>query len=201
MSELSPEAIARNPEWVTKMLELNSGEQFQFRLLRPNDGALLGRYFEGLSQETRRRYGPHPLTMEEAYTLCANIDYHHILRLLAVVKKDKQLNVIAYFVLILRPADFEKKRFQEYGTSLNGQQYCTFAPSVADAYQNHGLGSAMMPEVIDLLRRLDLQQVVLLGGTQATNYRAIHFFEKFGFRKVGDFDHNGNNHDMTLELF
>ena len=37
---------------------------------------------------------------------------------------------------------------------------------------------------------------------QATNHRAIHFYQKHGFRKVGTFEHPAGqfNHDMILDL-
>ena len=74
MKVLITQAIARNPEGITEALTLPSGERIVFRVLRAEDGLLLGRYFEGLSQETRRRFAPHPFTMEEAYKLCADIN-------------------------------------------------------------------------------------------------------------------------------
>ena len=197
---LSTEAIAQDPACVTETWTLDSGDQITLRVLRPNDGPLLGRYFESLSQETRRRFGPHPLTMEEAHNLCGAIDCHHTLRLLALTNEGECAEVIAYFILHLGIRDAERKRYQANGIPLDSQLDCSLAPSVADAYQNRGVGSALMPEVLDLARRLGFQRVVLMGGTQATNHRAIHFYGKFGFRKVGRFFTEINNYDMILSL-
>ncbi len=199
---LTPEAIAQNPDGVTETITFACGERITFRLLRPEDAELLGRYFLRLSEETRRRFGPHPFTMEQAQKLCAEINYYDTLRLIAVTEKGGQPQVIAYFILQLGIKEAEKKRYQAHGMVLDECKDCTFAPSVADAYQNRGLGSTLMPKILDLARRFGFQRMVLMGGTQATNYRAIHFYEKFGFRKVGDFLTKGgvNNHDMILAL-
>lgn len=73
---------------------------------------------------------------------------------------------------------------------------------MADAYQSRGVGSAMMPSILETVRRLGYRRMVLSGGTRAENHRAIRFYEKNGFRKVGDFKSGGDidNHDMILEL-
>jgi ribosomal protein S18 acetylase RimI-like enzyme len=72
---------------------------------------------------------------------------------------------------------------------------------VSDEFQNRGLGSLMMKHVIAVARRLGRRRMILSGGTQATNARAIHFYQKHGFRKVGEFETPGmNNFDMVLEL-
>jgi RimJ/RimL family protein N-acetyltransferase len=39
-----------------------------------------------------------------------------------------------------------------------------------------------------------------MGGTQATNSRAIAFYEKFGFIKYGGYQTEVFNHDMRLEI-
>ena len=197
---LTPQVLTQNPEWFDETLTLDSGERITFRALRPDDGALLGRYFEGLSQETRRRFAPHPFTMEEAHKLCAEIKYRHTLRLIALTDKGEQPEVIAYFIFVLGFGDGEQKCYRARGMPLDSDSDCTFAPSVADAYQNRGLGSALMPQVLDLARRLGRKRVVLSGGVQATNHRAIHFYEKFGFRKVGTFSTEVENYDMILNL-
>jgi GNAT superfamily N-acetyltransferase len=200
MKVLTTQAIARNPEGITEALILPSGERIVFRALRAEDGLLLGRYFEGLSQETRRRFAPHPFTMEEAHKLCADIDYQHILRLIAVRDPEERPDIIAYFILTLGVRKGEEHRYEARGMPLESDLDCTLAPSVADVYQNQGVGSILMPKVLSLARRLGRKRVVLSGGTQATNHRAIHFYEKFGFRKVGRFATQIENYDMMLDL-
>ena len=44
--------------------------------------------------------------------------------------------------------------------------------------------------------------MTLSGGVRAENRRAIHFYGKHGFLRVGDFVTSGDvgNHDMVLDL-
>lgn len=182
---------------IRDVLTLKSGLLVILRVLRSDDARRLGRYFEALSEATTGRFGPHPLDTTAAQQLCNDVDYHRTLRLLALTELGE---IIAYFILGLWVAGEERRRYEGYGLVLESERDCTFAPSVADAYQNAGLGSAMMPYVLDIARRLGRRWMVLLGGTQATNYRAIHFYRKFGFRVVGNFVTHVDNYDMVLAL-
>ena len=56
--------------------------------------------------------------------------------------------------------------------------------------------------LLQVAREHGRRRLVLLGGTQATNERAMHFYRKLGFRTVGTFEHprGAQNYDMLLEL-
>ena len=192
MELLTTDQIARNPECVTTRLIFSPGEEVIFRVLQAGDGAVL------LSQETRDLFGPHPLTMEQGHRLCEEIDYGQTLRMIALIGSAPE--VIAYLILILGVRESEIGRYREHRVVLESETDCTFAPSVADAYQNRRLGSLLMPHVLEVVRRLGYRRVVLSGGTQARNMRAVRFYEKFGFVKVGEFMTKINNYDMILEL-
>jgi GNAT superfamily N-acetyltransferase len=72
---------------------------------------------------------------------------------------------------------------------------------IADAWQEHGLGSAMIPVITEAARQVGRRQIVLMGGVRDDNPRARHFYEKFGFVRVGGFVAGGvDNHDMILQL-
>ena len=58
---LTPDAIEANPLLVARTFQLATGAQVMVRPLIRSDSAALGAYFLGLSAETRRRFGPHPL--------------------------------------------------------------------------------------------------------------------------------------------
>ena len=118
----------------------------------------------------------------------------------------KRQDVAGYFILTLGTRDGEATRYRERDVELSPDTTCTFAPCVADAYQSQGVGSALIPGILDAARRLGFHHMVLSGGTRTANHRAIRFYEKAGFRKVGEFetkDKNGTpigNQDMILEL-
>ena len=114
--------------------------------------------------------------------------------------------VAAYFILLLGLREHTAERYRNHGAPLDGLATCTFAPVVADAWQSRGVGSIVVAPVYDAARRLGFARCVLMGGTRAINHRAIRFYEKAGFRRVGDFtthDPDGTpigNHDMVLAL-
>jgi GNAT superfamily N-acetyltransferase len=134
--------------------------------------------------------------------LCATINVAEALRLVAVVPGPTGEEIIAYFILLLGVTDYELARYAQCGIALHSQTDCTVAPSVADRYQNSGLGSRCFQYLIELARRLGRQRMLLLGGTQASNHRAIHFYLKHGFRMIGSFEEPEGvlNHDMFLEV-
>ncbi len=199
---LTPDEIEANPLSIAKTFQMASGAQVTVRPLLSSDSAALGGYFLGLSEETRRRFGPHPLDQATANNLCATINVAEALRLVAIVPGPAGDAIIAYFILLLDVTEYELARYAHCGIALHSQTDCTVAPSVADRYQNSGLGSLCFQHLIELARRLGRQRVLLLGGTQASNHRAIHFYAKHGFRTIGSFEEPEGvfNQDMLLEL-
>jgi GNAT superfamily N-acetyltransferase len=200
---LIPGEIEANPLSIANTFQLASGAQVTVRLLLRSDSAALGAYFLGLSEETRRRFGPHPLDQATADDLCATISIAEALRLVAVVPGPAPQEIIAYFILLLDVTEDERARYTPSGIALDSQTDCTVAPSVADCYQSSGLGSRCFEHLIELARRLGRQRMLLLGGTQASNQRAIHFYAKHRFRTIGSFEEPVGvlNYDMLLELY
>ena len=197
MRSLSTADLLRDPDLLTRQLRAGDGTPFAARLLRSDDDDALGVYFDGLSEATRGVYGPHPFSSDHARLLCAEIDRTSLLTFLAIVDDE----VTAYFLLQLGVRDGDRKRYAEHGPPLVDDDTCTFAPSVADAFQERGVGSAMMPLVLGTARQLGRRCIVLWGGVRGDNPRARHFYEKFGFRHVGHFSAGGlDNHDMILDL-
>jgi len=187
-----------NPHILDQTIALRDGTPLLARLHLATDEQALGHYFEGLSEATRRVYGPHPFTREQAQTFCRNIDYGHTLRFVA---ETPTTDLVAYFILLLGVLDQDAQRYAEYGHPLAPDSDCSLAPSVADAYQAQGLGSALLPVLIDAARSLGRQRMVLWGGVRADNPRAEHFYRKFGFVEYGQFEAGGrNNYSMILDL-
>ena len=189
--------LATDPSLLTRELTTAGGLGFTGGLLRAGDAAALGRYFDGLSDGIRKLYGPHPLNSEYAAKLCSQIDYAVSLRFVAEVGAEIQ----AYFILDLGVRDRDVARYSEHGRSLEPRESCTFAPSVADAHLSSGIGSALMPLILEATRRLGRRRLILMGGVRADNPRAQHFYRKFGFERVGEFHAGGvDNIDMMLTL-
>ena len=163
------------------------------RPLRREDAPALSSYFDALTPESRRRFQPHPLTPEAARNLCS-IEDSATLRLVI----ESAGKIIAYFILEPVVSVHEAERYSRFGIALKSGKDYRFAPSVADDFQNKGVASLAMTHLVNLARESGVRSFVLMGGTQATNARAIAFYEKFGFKRFGGYQTEVFNHDMRL---
>ena len=188
------------PEYLTTTVELRSGERVTIRPMSPEDAERFVAYVEGLSTETRSRYGPHPFDRETAEGICAALNPADILRMAAFVDDGADERMVAYFLLKMGALKSDCERYAAREDPLDGETDCALAPSVADDYQDRGLGSLILGHILSSAARMGRRRVVLWGGVQASNLRAVHFYTKFGFRKVGEFTNDRANDDMVLDL-
>jgi len=170
--------------------------RFTLRELRNSDANALADFFIGLSESTRSRFGPHPLTSKYADHLCQRQADDGVTRF--VVESDK--NIIGYFILNFGLVDHEVERYASYGIALQQSIDPLFAPCIADNYQNSGISSAVMNNLIEYVRQKKSRSLVLLGGTQESNELGIAFYHKWGFKECGRYFHRCNNIDMRLLL-
>ena len=182
-------------------LQLRDGEKASIRPLREDDTDPLSAFFVGLSAETRRVYGPHPFDRETAGRLTSSIDDADTLRFVGVLRDGSpSARIIGYMILTRSIDDNDLKR---YGARIKRDLCASFAPSVADQYQNQGFGTQMASHVLECARANGLQQVILMGGVRADNPRAQRLYSKLGFERTGEFwieSAKVMNYDMMLEL-
>jgi len=187
-------------------ISLRDGQTAAVRPLEPTDVDALATYFEGLSARTRGFYGPHPFDRATAQKLCAGIDLAHTARFVAVLSDGRpEAMIVAYMILTRDISQKDAARYAAYGQPLDLAACASFAPSVADAYQEQGLGTAMARHVIAWAEEMGLRQVLLMGGVQARNEHGRRLYVRLGFRVVGEFDvrRDGevlDNYDMMLDL-
>ena len=187
----------------TTDITLKSGQPAVLRPLRADDADALATLFLSLTEATKSVYGPHPFDRETAEKLCATIDHSVTIRFVCVLDDETpQKQIIGYIILTRDIAASDIKR---YGDRLETGQCASFAPVIADTFQDHGLGSRMAQHVIDSGREWALKQIILMGGVLDRNPRAQHLYSKLGFRRVGEFwTHTANgddlNYDMILEF-
>jgi RimJ/RimL family protein N-acetyltransferase len=187
----------------TTEITLRDGRKATVRPLEPTDLEPLTAYFLSLSEETRRRYGPHPFDRATAEKLCASTDDQRIVRFVAVLDDGgTSPEIIGYMILSREIWPDDQKR---YGNRLRQGECACFAPSIADAYQDQGIGTQMARHVLACAKEMGIRQLILMGGVQAANDRARHFYAKLGFREVGSFwlhlhGQDIFNYDMMLEL-
>ncbi len=191
---------AKWPEQLTTSITMRNGDAATLRPMRKDDAERFAVYLDALSAETRARWGPHAFDGDTARAICRDIESDDVLRYIATTTNDGEEFIIAYILLKMGVWDSDKARYAAIGIDLTAITDCTLAPSVADAYQNSGIGSLMVSHLLRCAPLMGRTRIVLWGGVQATNDRAIHFYSKCGFRKVGEFYTDKNNWDMILLL-
>lgn len=178
-------------------LILNNGQKITVRLLDKTDTEKLFNYLSSLSAETKSRFGPHPFDWQMVESICNNAD--DVLRYVAVDESTGK--VVAYMLFKQGMIYWDEKRYAERSQHFNYYTTVTYAPSVADAYQNAGLGSLMYSEIEKELKTKGIQHIVLWGGVQAANEKAVNFYKKFEYQLYGSFWHDEkDNLDMVKQL-
>jgi GNAT superfamily N-acetyltransferase len=181
---------------------LRDGRPVTMRPLQETDVEPLATFFLGLSAETRRRYAPHPFDRTTAQELCRAAGHDGCTRFVVVLESESERPaIIGYLILTPTPSQTDLERHDGH---LRAEASAGIAPAVADAYQNQGVGSLLGRHVIACARDMGLRQLFLTGGVRSFNESAIHYYEKLGFRRVGEFwtrDPGANlNYAMVLDL-
>lgn len=170
--------------------------QIHFSPFDLSQSARLISYFNSLSEESKSRFGPHPFTEESIDELASKPEKYKIY--VAVNSEDN--SIVAYSIVLFGWLEFDTPRLFSYGLSPQKGD-CTFAPSVADSCQSIGIGSDLFRFIVeDLKAHFQIRRIILWGGVQKSNHRAVNFYKKHGFNTLGEFEHNGGNFDMILNL-
>lgn len=169
------------------------------RELQKDDQEQLYNYFSKLSAATKSRFGPHPFDRDTVRNIC-NESASDIIRYVAV---NEHQEIIAYMLIKKGMNEGEQYRLRQNNVAFDESLFCTFAPSVADAWQSSGLGSAMYGIIENDIRiNTPYKFIILWGGVQASNEKAVRFYEKQGFQYVGSFWYDGkDNYDMIKNLY
>lgn len=180
------------------MLSLRNGKTVQVRLVHRDDKEPLFNYFQLLSPESRSRFGPHPFDLRTVDAIFDQPD-SIIQRYVAIDPTENK--IVAYMLISQGMVEADQQRYAERNQHFDPVSTVTFAPSVADGWQSSGLGSAMANIIEEDLRKKNIRHIVLWGGVQATNFKAVSYYKKLGYRYLGSFwFDNKDNHDMIKEL-
>jgi len=192
------EKVTKDPLLIASTHFLKGEERVFFRPLVNSDTSVFGDFLENLQEKTRARFGPHPLTVDEARNICNSLNYSEMIRMILI---NMNQEIIGYMILSFLLRESQLLRYQNYKISvIQGRDAC-IAPVVADRYQNKGVGSIMLKETIKIAKSFGVEYLILWQGVQLSNLRAIHYYEKFGFKKNAEFNRYGtHNVDMTLDL-
>lgn len=152
----------------------------------------LHRYLDRLSEDSRRRFGPHAYDLNGIASFFTNDS-----RNLGYIARSKDSNeIIGYALIRWGYLVHDAPRLSSYGLSLSEDTDCVFAPSVADAWQSCGVGHLIFQFIREELRSKGINRMILWGGVQADNTKAVSFYLKNGFQTIGKFSYNGENLDM-----
>lgn len=201
MRRLALTDVAAHPNDFRYVVALSPTESTTFRPLLPDDDVRLAAFLAGLSPQTRA-FATYPgYDLATAREMCHAIARYDKLRMVATTTGAAS-RIVACFEFSFDVVAADKQRFAGYGLTLNSATDCRFGPCVADDYQNQGLGSALLPPMVDLARRFGQRRMILWGGVLASNQRAIHFYQKHGFQMLGAFTNSTGEacYDMILVL-
>lgn len=192
--------IAEDPGPLTHRLEPRDGVRLVLRPLARTDAESLAGFLAGLSTESRRFSTFDGYDLAAAQELCAAIARYDKLRLVLEEEASTRIVGLLEFSLSLPQGDVE--RYREAGIHLDEGTDCRFGPTLADDHQGKGLATQVFPLICDVARRLGKRRIILWGGVLADNPRAIRYYEKNGFRRVGSFTGPGGHTslDMVCDL-
>ena len=173
-----------------------NGRQVVLRRLGSDDLERLLQYLHNLSPDTQKRFGPHRFDRQSVIDFYDNLQEHW-----GYIAQDFETGaIVAYSIIKIGYLHHDSHRLQSYGLTLDEKTDCTFAPSVADAWQSQGVGNGLWEFMLGDLKTKGIRRVILWGGVQSDNEKAVNFYKKNGFRLLGRFEYNGWNDDMILEV-
>lgn len=192
---LSLNDIAQQPGDFQNLIQTNEGEKLTLRPLVSEDVVALTNFLQDLSAETRKLSTFSSYDVVTAQELCDAINRYDKLRFV-LESGEKKVAGLLEFSLDIPSGDLE--RFKGYGLNLSSSTDCRFGPTLADSYQDKGVGSKILPFIFDLAKRFGKQRMILFGGVLAENKRAIHFYQKNGFILAGEFDNSEGIHCLDM---
>jgi len=170
--------------------------QVEIKILQAKDLGKLEVYLNNLLPATKQRFSPHGFDLYELKKIfCNSNDF------LGFVAEEKSTGkIVAYSVFKKGILEHDSFRLESYGLQLKQETDCTFAPSVADEWQSQGIGDVLFIFVIKYLKSIGFKRLILWGGVQSSNEKALNFYNKNGFIQLGSFEYHGWNYDMIKEI-
>ncbi len=165
-----------------------------FKTLSEPDFSQLADFLSKLSSTSRSRFGPHGYDFESVG------HFYQDDRNSGILGFSDNHELIAYAILRKGFLEHDRPRLESYGLRLDSEEDATYAPAVADAWQGRGIGYELFAFTEKLARSHGLRRIILWGGVQAGNERAVGHYQKIGFRSLGGFEYNGWNLDMVYEV-
>lgn len=172
-------------------------QNLRIGILEEKDFEKLKSYLTNLSAITKSRFAPHTFDLASIrqFYLPENQNTGFI------IENIPTQEIVAYAIIKKGYVPKDRLRLENYEIKLHSETDCTFAPSVADDWQSKGLGNLLLKYIKEELQIQGMKRMILWGGVQALNEKAVNFYLKNEFKKLGGFENKGiDNFDMILEL-
>ena len=161
------------------MKTLKSPRNIICRELRSSDLPKLYRMYTYLSEETKKYFHPFP---EKIFSV-ASLNTWVPLTLSSIKPLRKILRKLLPFSVYISICCLCSNEIIGFAfIRLRNGHYGSLGIVIRDEFQGMGIGSKLMDYLITLARREGLRKIRLT--LLADNYRAIKFYEKFGFEKT-----------------
>lgn len=178
------------------LVETKNNIPVRLRQLHSSDFENLLHYLNNLSAETKSRFGPHAFTMEAVEAMYGS--GQNFTGYTAI--EESTGTIIAYAIIKKGLLQHDLERLQQYGLVLSNDTDCTFAPSVADEWQSLGVGKLLFSFILADLGAAGFKRIILWGGVQSSNHKAMQYYTNNGFYILGAFEYNGQNLDMACDI-
>lgn len=178
------------------IFETKDHRELSLRSLNSSDFERLYHFLQHLSSETKKRFGPHPFDQPSILDFYQNSDFHRGY----IAQPIDTSEIVAYAIIKFGILDGDYLRYLSYGLNLDSRFDCEFAPVVADSWQSCGIGNKLFQYILTDLKKTEVKRIILWGGVQTDNERAINYYIRNGFQVFGKFMHYGENLDMLLQI-
>lgn len=170
--------------------------EFLLRELKKNDKDLLYKFLIKLGKDSLLKSFRNENLSKVAEEYCDAIGKYDKHRY--VLLKDKLIIELFEFSLDLAPSDIQ--RFKKYKKIPPIKKICRWGLTIADKYQNQKIAQNTFEIMKQIAKSFNKIYIILYGGVYETNKRAIHFYEKVGFKKVGNFKDEFENESLDMVL-
>jgi len=124
-------------------IALKDNRTVVMRLLQQEDAETLYQYLTGLSAESRSRFGPHSFDRDTVHHICNNLT-DDVQRFISIADNC----IVAYMLVKKGMIEGDAERYAQHNMFFDEATTVTYAPSIADYFQNTGLGSKMFEKVL-----------------------------------------------------
>jgi ribosomal protein S18 acetylase RimI-like enzyme len=162
------------------------------KLFTVEDHLKLFHYLHSFDEQNARFFAPHSSDLISIQTF-----YQDPLHRGWCGVDDTSVSLVGYAILRLDIPAHDRERMAGYGFRPDSRIDASFAPSVAVAYRGTGLADELWFRVLRDAKDYGRRRIFLWGGVKAENLRAIRFYERLGFIRLGTFLYEGENLDMV----